>query len=271
MEFSRKEQLDSTLTALEKHEKFGDAIRKARQNHTVQTSQLRGLYEEVDKLTKGKSVVPPSDLFVEVVNTQIADAKALIFRDAYLDRLKSFVPAGDNPSYPDILLSLRILQQASERFTSMLEVEADKHSTTGTELQTIAAALRVAEQDEIRFYTEDTNDEEQESSEIDEDEQEDSASEEDDGDASDSDDAEDEEEDSEPAEEDVDSDEDQTDEYDEYVRKSEVKAKADGPVSDTWFKKYDDVLLFDFEKLDRIGIPLYESPRDGITYEPYQK
>ncbi|WP_213803217.1 hypothetical protein [Granulicella sp. dw_53] len=269
MEFSRKEQLASTVTALDEHRKFADSIRKAHQNHSAQTSQLRGLYEEVDKLTKSKSVVPPSDLLVEVVNTQIADAKALIFRDAYLDRLKSFVPAGDNPSYPDILLSLRILQQASERFTSMLEVETDKHSTTGTELQTIAAALRVAEQDEIDFYTEDTNDEEPESSEMDENE--DSASEEDDSDATDSDDAEDEEEDSEPAEEDVDSDENQTDEYDEYIRKSEVKAKVDGLISETWFKKYDDVLLFDFEKLDRIGIPLYESPRDGITFEPHQK
>jgi hypothetical protein len=262
MEFSRKEQLDSATTALDEHGKFGDAIRKARQNHLAQTSQLRGLYEEVDKLTKGKSVVPPSDLLVEVVNTQIADAKALIFRDAYLDRLKSFVPAGDNPSYPDLLLSLRILQQTSERFTSMLEVETERHFSTGSELLTIAAALRIAEQDEVDFHNEDNDEEDSAGDE----------EEEDDDDASDSDDIEDgEEDDSESVEEDGDEDEDQTEEYDENVRKSEVKAKIDGPMSDAWFRKCGDELLFNFEKLDRVGVPSYEPPKDGITYEPDQK
>jgi hypothetical protein len=271
MEFSRKEQLAATVTALDEHRKFGDSIRKARQNHSAQTSQLRGLYEEVDKLTKSKSVVPPSDLLVEVVNTQIADAKVLIFRDPYMDRLKSFVPAGDNPSYPDILLSLRILQQASERFTSMLDVETENHLAAGSELQTIAAALRVAEQDEVDFYSEDNNDEEPENSGgDDEDEQEDSVGEDDDDDASESEDTEDEQEDSETDEEHGD-DEEQEDEYGEYVRKSDVKAKLDGPMSDAWFRKYDDVLLFDFEKLDRVGIPSYAPPIDGITYEPHQQ
>jgi hypothetical protein len=269
MEFSRKEQLDSALTALEKHAKFGETIRKARQNHMAQTSQLRGLYEEVDKLTKSKSVVPPSDLLVEVVNTQITDAKALIFRDAYLDRLKSFVPAGDNPSYPDILLSLRIIQQTSERFASMLEAETQRHSYTGSELQTITSALRVAEQDEIDFHNEDNDEEESDTAEDDDDEQEDIASDDDDeDDTSDSDDIEDEEEDSEPTEED---DDDQTEEYDEYVLRSQVKAKIDGPISDAWFRKNGDDLLFNFKKLDRVGIPSYEPPKDGITYEPDQK
>jgi hypothetical protein len=248
MEFSRKEQLDSAVTALSKCGKFGDVIRKAHQNHLSQTSQLRGLYEEVDKLTKGKSVVPPSDLLVEVVNTQIADTKALIFRDPYLDRLKSFVPAGDNPSYPDILLSLRILQQTSERFTAMLAAEVQRHSFIATELQTIAAALGVAEQDEIGFHEKDDDEEEADTAEDDGDDQEDIASDED------------EEGDSEPDEED-------DDEYDEYVRKSEVKAKIEGAIADAWFQKYDNELLFNFEKLDQVGIPSYEPPKDGITYE----
>jgi len=241
----------------------------------AQTSQLRGLYEEVDKLTKGKSVVPPSDLLVEVVNAQIADAKALIFRDAYLDRLKSFVPAGDNPSYPDLLLSLRILQQTSERFTSMLEVETQRHFSTGSELLTIVAALRIAEQDEVDSHNEVNDEEGSDTPEDDEDEQEDSAGEEDDDDddgAGDSDDIEDEEEDGpEPVEEDGDEDEDQTEESDEYVRKSEVKAKIDGPVSDAWFRRWGDELVFNFQKLDRVGIPSYEPPKDGITYEPDQE
>jgi hypothetical protein len=266
MEFSRKELLASALGALDEHKRFGESIRKARQNHSAQTSQLRGLYEEVDKLTKGKSVVPPSDLLVEVVNTQIADAKALIFRDAYLDRLKSFVPAGDNPAYPDLLLSLRILQQTSERFASMLELERQKHLATGNDLQTIIAALRVAEQDESNFYSEDN-----EESDFPEGEEEEEDTESDEDDDLSSDDIENEGEDSDLAEEDGEEDGDQTEEYQEYVRKSEVKAKVDGSVSDAWFRKYGDEVLFDFKKLDRVGIPTYEPPRDGITYEPIAK
>jgi hypothetical protein len=215
--------------------------------------------------------MPPSDLLVEVVNAQIADAKALIFRDDYLDRLKSFVPAGNNPSYPDLLLSLRILQQTSERFTPMLEVETQRCFSIRTELQTITYALRVAEQDEVDFYNEDNDEEESDTSEDDEDEQEDVASDDDEESASDSDDIEGDEEDSDPAEEGGDEDEDETEEYSEYVRKSEVETKINGPMSDVWFRRYNNEWLFDFEKLDRIGIPSYEPPKDGISYEPAQK
>jgi hypothetical protein len=266
MEFSRKEQLASALSSLHHHKLFGEDLRRARQNHLVQTSQLRGLYEEVDKLTKSKSVVPPSDLLVEVVNTQIADTKGTIFRDAYLDRLKGFVPAGDNPSYPDLLLSLRILQQASERFASMLEQEAQRHLMIGGDLVTIVAALRVAEQDEAEFYSE-----EDDESEIPEDGEDEGSTRGDDTHASD--DIEDADENSVPAEER--SAEYGTpieeEEYDEYVRKGEVKAKADGPLSNAWFRKYNDEAFFNFAKLDRVGIPVYEPPRDGITYEPTPK
>jgi len=191
-----------------------------------------------------------------------------------LDRLKSFVPAGDNPSYPDLLLSLRILQQTSERFTSMLDAETQRHFSLGSELRTIAAALRIAEQDEVDFHNDDNDEEDSDTSEDDEDEQEDSAgSEEDDGDdAGDSDDIENEEEDDdESVEEDSDEDENQNDEYTEYVRKSEVKARIDGPLSDAWFRQRGDDSLFNFDKLDRVGIPSYEPPKDGITYEPDQK
>jgi hypothetical protein len=268
VEFSRKEQLASALDALHQHERFGEAIRRARQNHSAQTSQLRGLYEEVDKLTKSKSVVPPSDLFVEVVSAQIADTKATIFRDPYLDRLKAFVPAGDNPAYPDLLLSLRILQQTGERFASMLEQEAQRHLTIGGDLETIIAALEVAEQDEAEFYSEEDDDEE---SETPEDGESDGSTRDEDGNAHVSDDIEDANENSDPAEEDDAEYGDQTGEYDEYVRKAEVKAKAGIPLSNAWFRRYGDEVLFNFAKLDRVGIPVYEPPRDGITYEPSTK
>jgi len=53
-------------------------------------------------------------LIVEQVNDIIRDAKSIIEGDPYLDRVKEFVPAGNNPTYPDVLLVARSVQ------TSML-------------------------------------------------------------------------------------------------------------------------------------------------------
>lgn len=62
-------------------------------------SHLAAFYEEVDKLAKGKSLFPATDMIVEGTNSIICDAKALIDGDVYVERLKEFVAAGDNPVY----------------------------------------------------------------------------------------------------------------------------------------------------------------------------
>jgi len=148
MPFVRQEQLASAAQALKSHLELRVSIDEAARRHSEQASQLTGLYEEVDKLTKGRSIVPTSDLFVELANNLIADAKTLVFRDIYLDRLKEFVPAGNNPSYPDILVKLRTLMQSLERFQAMLKTESAKHSSIVLELRTILAALELAKLEE---------------------------------------------------------------------------------------------------------------------------
>lgn len=153
----------------------------------------------------------------------------------------------------------------------MLGVETQRHSFVGSQLQTIASALRVAEQDEVDFHNGDNDKEELDTSKNDEEDQEEIASEEYDDEASDPDGVEEDREDSEPDEEDAEEDEDESEEYEEYVRKFEVKVKDGGAISDEWFRGYGDKAHFDFEKLDRVGIPSYEPPKDGITYEPNQK
>lgn len=144
MDFSRQEQLDQVITELKRQADFRLLIAAAKRTHAAQVSHLEGVYSEVDKLTKGKSLVPTSDLLVEIVNSLISDAKGLIYRDTYLDRLKTFVPAGDNPAYPDVLVALRILQQTLARFDSMLDSESADHAEIGEQLPTLPAVLQVA-------------------------------------------------------------------------------------------------------------------------------
>lgn len=260
MPFSRQEQLDSTSEELKRHRELGTQISEAMRRHSEQTSQLTGVYEEVDKLSKSRSVLPTSDLHVEFVNNLISDSKALAFGDTYLDRLSVFVPAGDNPSYPELLLALRVVQQALKRFDTMLKVEAAKHSSIMVELETISAALRIAQrEDEEGAADEDTIDDETE----DQDESESDGAENEDEDAGD-----------------YDDDDDESSGLQEYVQKNDVKRlmgmevtldslldNQDRKPYDRWFKRLQDgEYYFDFIMLDRLGLPKYEPPSTGITF-----
>ena len=83
---------------------------------------MDGFYEEIDKLTKGKALMEVTPLMLEQVNDVIRDSKAMVKGDTYLDRIKEFVSAGNNPLYPDVLVTLRALQQVLERFEENLPV-----------------------------------------------------------------------------------------------------------------------------------------------------
>jgi len=259
MPFVRQEQLASAAQALKSHLELRVSIEEAARRHSEQASQLTGLYEEVDKLTKGRSIVPTSDLFVELANNLIADAKTLVFRDIYLDRLKEFVPAGNNPSYPDILVKLRTLMQSLERFQAMLKTESAKHSSIVLELRTILAALELAKLEE-ESTSEDAAEGEGEYD--DEPEAEDEIESEDEDDP-------------------LEDDDNDSQVSDEYVSKNAVKARLGMDVSslesllgqearkpyDRWFHRLEGEEYFNFARLDRLGLPEYEAPAAGITFE----
>lgn len=260
MPFSRQEQLDSTSEELKRHHGLGTQISEAMRRYSEQTSQLTGVYEEVDKLSKGRSVLPTSDLHVEFVNNLISDSKALVFGDTYLDRLSIFVPAGDNPSYPELLLALRVVQQTLKRFDTMLKVEAAKHSSIVMELETISAALRIAQREEEEGAA-DANTLDDVTEDQDELESEDAENEDEDAG-------------------DYDQDEEDSSGLQEFVQKNDVKRlmgmevtldslldNQDRKPYDRWFKRlHDGEYYFDFVMLDRLGLPKYESPSTGITF-----
>jgi hypothetical protein len=259
MPFSRQEQLDSVSELLKHHLDIGACITEATRRHGEQTSQLTGLYEEVDKLTKSKSIVPTPELLVELANGLVSDVKALAFRDTYLDRLRLFVPAGNNPNYPEILITLRVVQQSLLRFAVMVKSESAKHGSVVLELNAIVAALEIARLQEEQAENQSASDNEEES------ESEDDESEE--------------EEESEPEEEEGD-----PEEYDVYVSKGSVKSRigieaASGSFMQTderrpydrWFQYLEGERYFNFAMLDSVELPRYEPPASGITYVKPEK
>lgn len=80
------------------------------------SSELDGLYEELDKIYKKAPEEPISDLTVENINQLIKDTKDIIIDDPYIERIKSFVPAGDNPEYRDAIIILKQLRKGLDRF-----------------------------------------------------------------------------------------------------------------------------------------------------------
>jgi len=247
MPFSRQEQLDSALESLKSHLDLRTSMDEAMRCHSEQASQLTGLYEEVDKLAKGRSIVPTSDLFVELANNLIADVKTLVFRDTYLDRISQFVPAGDNPSYPDILIKLRVVQQCLQRFDLMLKSESAKHSSIVLELRTILAALQIAKLEEEGTSEEPNEEEYEDESEVDDEAQNEEETEEE-GDAD-------------------------SEGYEAHVSRNAVKRRLgmeitfESLLGSEARKRVEGEDYFNFARLDRLGLPTYEPPVTGITFQ----
>jgi hypothetical protein len=106
-------------------------------------SHTEGFYDEIDKLAKGKALFAATDLAVQQVNDIIRDAKAIIEDDLHLNRVKEFVPAGDNPVYPDILLATRAVQQCLSRGAKDVEATEKKCVAALRERRTIVAGVRL--------------------------------------------------------------------------------------------------------------------------------
>lgn len=80
------------------------------------SSELGGIYDEVDKLCKKAPREPASDLQTKVVNALLCKTKHFLAGDGMIDEISSFIPAGDNPEYRDVLTVLRQLRQGLSRF-----------------------------------------------------------------------------------------------------------------------------------------------------------
>jgi hypothetical protein len=102
-----------------KNDKVVNAYQKdllLRYAYKLLKSELDGIYEEIDKLCKKAPREPASDLQTKVVNRLIKRNKRFLVGDSMIDEMSSFIPAGDNPEYRDVLTVLRQLRQGLSRF-----------------------------------------------------------------------------------------------------------------------------------------------------------
>lgn len=142
----RTKQLKLVRAAIEKLHEAADEARKKNKRRKALLSHLRTFYSEMNNIAKGKamSLIPVAELMVTQINDAIADAKKLIEGDVYLDRVKSFISAGNPPSYPEVLLVAKTVEEVVVRhgrdFDARLEVIRQKQH----EATTVQAGLECA-------------------------------------------------------------------------------------------------------------------------------
>jgi hypothetical protein len=122
----RSEQLEQLKEAADN---LNSLLKLSKENHKkliLLDSVSEGLYEEVDKLAKKAPAEPLTDLALEQVNDVIRETKQLIETDSYVQRLKEFVPAGDNPQHRDAVVVLRQIRQGLDRYRNELDLKIKK-------------------------------------------------------------------------------------------------------------------------------------------------
>src|SRR5258708_16061393 len=105
------------------------------------SSHSNGFYEEVNKLAKGKALLEVTKLVMDQANDIIRDAKSIVKNDVYLDRIKEFGPAGNNPVYPDVLVSIRSVRDSLERCSEELEARLTSFQEGLGKAETVVGAL----------------------------------------------------------------------------------------------------------------------------------
>ena len=117
---------------------FADAKRLA-----LLQSVAAGLYDEADKLSKKAPAESASDLMLEQVNDIIRETRELLQEDVYVQRLKEFVPAGNNPQLRDVVVVMRQLRQGMERFNTATNGLQNRAKHLANEAQVIITALEL--------------------------------------------------------------------------------------------------------------------------------
>jgi len=138
----REQQLSDYQTAIETlQNRINDTI-SAKKECEALSNHSKGFYDEIDKLTKGKALIGVTDITVALVNDIIKDAKKSIKNDPHLDRIKEFVPAGDNPVYPDVLIVVRTVRESLDRHRKRQNDTLDRLRAQLQIVRTVIGALQ---------------------------------------------------------------------------------------------------------------------------------
>ena len=138
-------QLEAANSAVANVEGELIAVRNAEECRSALSGHLEGFYSEIDKLTKltkGQALIAVTEIMVNGMNEIVRDAKLIVSEDSYLDRVKEFVAAGDNPVYPDVLVKARTVMGSLERFKHRLEARVKQAEKMLREAKTIQFATQ---------------------------------------------------------------------------------------------------------------------------------
>lgn len=154
----RDKQLEEARAALETLNRDLSATQTTLRRCDALSDHSGGFYEEMNKLAKGKAMLAVTDLMVEDANNIIRDAKVIVTKDVYLDRVKEFVPAGDNPVYPDVVVGIRSVRDSVARFRKELETQRDVLKAKLQKAKTLIGALEYFLDDDVEVEDEDEKD-----------------------------------------------------------------------------------------------------------------
>jgi len=146
----RAQQLEESRSAIDK---LGKDLRTGRGNLRLCNELLdhsTGFYQEVDKLAKGKMALSATPLVRKNANAIISDAKKLVKvkEDVHMDRIKEFVPAGDEPLYPDVLVTIRSVRDCLKRHREKQTARVNALDRKLRVAETVAGALEYFLNDE---------------------------------------------------------------------------------------------------------------------------
>lgn len=141
----RRQREDKLAVVKSIRENLGDRIRKSLGEDTRRLDLLesvaKGLYEEVDKLTKKTPGTPVTDLVVEQVNDVLQETRTLVPSDPFVQKLKDFVPAGDNPEHRDVTVVLKQVLNGMVRFRGQISTTVAMCRVLIKEADIIGAAI----------------------------------------------------------------------------------------------------------------------------------
>lgn len=138
-------QLDQVVDVLTKRL---DDLRQKKQKVDLLQSASLGLYDELDKLAKKAGADQVTDLALEQVNEFVRDAKALMPEDAYVQRQKEFVAAGDNPEHRDVVFVMRQLRQGLERFDANVTSLQTRWKESLADARGVRVAVQLLQEDD---------------------------------------------------------------------------------------------------------------------------
>lgn len=135
---AQRDEVDDVLAVLNK--KLQE-LKNTQKQCELLRSVGGALYEEMDKLSKKAPAEQVTTLVLGEVNNFLAQVKALGKGDAFIQRLKEFVAAGEPPENRDVVLVLKLALQGLKRIGDSLSSLLSSASSRVREARAVLLAL----------------------------------------------------------------------------------------------------------------------------------